>query len=50
MSHQGNAVVEFTDNVQNATAKKTGAWNGKLMRFFVNPKEVERAKNGNNII
>ena len=30
-------------------SKKTGAWKGKLMRIFVNPKEVERAKNGTNI-
>ena len=33
-----------------ANSKKTGAWKGKLMKFFVNPKEVERAKNGTNII
>ena len=31
-------------------SKKTGAWKGKLMRVFVNPKEVKRAKNGTNII
>ena len=31
-------------------SKNTGAWKGKLKRFFVNPKAVEMAKNGTNII
>ena len=31
-------------------SKKTGPWKGKLMKFFVNPKAIETAKNGTNII
>ena len=30
--------------------KKTGAWKGRLKRFFVDPYSVELAKNGTNII
>ena len=31
-------------------AKNTGAWKGRLKRFFVDPYAVELAKNGTNII
>ena len=30
--------------------KNTGAWKGRLKRFFVDPYTVELAKNGTNII
>ena len=31
-------------------SKNTGAWKGRLKRFFVDPYTVELAKNGTNII
>ena len=31
-------------------AKNTGAWKGRLKRFFVNPYPEELAKNGANVI
>ena len=31
-------------------AKNTGAWKGRLKRFFVDPYPVKLAKNGANII
>ena len=33
-----------------AKAKNTGAWKGRLKRFFVNPYPEELAKNGANVI
>ena len=36
--------------IQTQKTKNTGAWKGKLKSFFVNPKAVEMAKNGTNII
>ena len=41
---------EFFKQHRYDKSKNTGVWKGKLIRFFVNPKEVERAKNGTNII
>ena len=40
----------FFLNEIHANPKKTGAWKGRLRRFFVDPYAVELAKNGNNII
>ena len=42
-------MILFLRNMMDST-KKTGAWKGKLIRFFINPKAVETAKNGTNII
>ena len=33
-----------------ASSKNTGAWKGRLKRFFVDPYTIELAKNGTNII
>ena len=33
-----------------AYTKNTGAWKGRLKRFFVDPYPVKLAKNGTNII
>ena len=38
------------DSCQHTYPKNTGAWKGRLKRFFVDPYAVEIVKNGTNII
>ena len=37
------------DSCQHTYPKNTGAWKGRLKRFFVDPETLELAKNGTNI-